>query len=306
MPLNCCYTPSANTTHNNNNGVSFLISPSAPVNFARTTMFPPTNSGVGLFGPGTEGSSSTVNTAVEERVVVSGPNIVGSSDDGLDGPSSAVHQQQGQKNMDPPSKRSRQSSPVELESDDDSTSSNEEEVSIQNSPKSDRLFGEKRLIIKFESLGTSGKRAPRLGQQGNAIPSGLVGFFTAYNEQWRVEIRYDADESRQAKSGITCVTWSITNLSSMHTISRKETIDEANTRERNGRTITNQVCKQALQKRAMELEAILGETKNQDRRSSILADIKALRPKRFTQGPLFFGLLHRCVQLHVQAQVKTR
>ena len=78
--------------------------------------------------------------------------------------------------------------------------------------------------------------------------------------------------------------------------SRTETIEEAIFRNSQGITICNQVFREALETRAKDLERLLESESDNRRIVEVQMDITALRPKRFSEGPLVFGLRHTIAQ----------
>jgi len=165
-----------------------------------------------------------------------------------------------------------------------------------------RMIGERRLIIRFENLGRPNKFLQTFGKSGAMIPNGLVGYHTVYQEKWKVEIEYSrlVNES----TGLVCITWKVTNQQSFFQVTRKETWEEAKSRVFSGRTITNQVFRQALASRIRHLELQLANEDSKMKIANLQSMIKALRPIRFTQGLLVFGLQHRCVQEKLLTSVR--
>lgn len=156
------------------------------------------------------------------------------------------------------------------------------------------LEGERRLVIDFESFGTKGEVPQTFGKRTMYIPDGLVGTHTAYEELWRFEIRHS--KQRAGISSAYCITWRITNIKSGDCVERTETPEEAEARSSLGWTIASQIFREALRRRADQLEISLDGEVNSTRLANIRSLIRALRPKTFTQGPLVFGLKHRIVQ----------
>ena len=159
----------------------------------------------------------------------------------------------------------------------------------------DGLEGERRLIIEFQSFGTKGQLPQTFGRRPVYIPDGLIGKHTAYDEMWKFEIHHTAYLARE-DSTVCCLTWRITNVKSGDTVERTETPDEAEARSTLGWTIASKTFREALHRRANQLEASLAEETNSTRLANLKSLIRTLRPKTFTQGPLVFGLKHRIVQ----------
>ena len=169
----------------------------------------------------------------------------------------------------------------------------DEKVEVHIPEKVAVLQGEHRLIITFEDYGAMGAHPQTLGRDSNIfIPDGLSGYHTVYQERWRFEVKHCLPDEQN----ITRVTWTIQNLNSRGISSRTETKDEARTRVTKGRTIANQVFREAMDKRANELEQWSQLESNETRKAHLLSLVRNLRPKRFTSGPLVFGLQHQFVQ----------
>jgi hypothetical protein len=156
------------------------------------------------------------------------------------------------------------------------------------------IKGETRLNIKFTSLGIPGMIPQRFGKHECGIPHGLSGSVQLYEQRWKFLVEH----CPQIDTTSVLIRWTITNLTSGTVTTALETLQDANVRETCGRTICNNVLKQALETRARELERsvdmILQE--NPTRGAIVNNLIKVLRPKRCTVGLLFFGLLHEQVQ----------
>jgi len=164
------------------------------------------------------------------------------------------------------------------------------------------MQGERRLTIQFDSYGTRGVVPQTFGRGSCIIPDGLCGRHTLYGESWFFSVKH---ETYDKESGLACVTWSMKSLASNQNLSRTETLAEARKRELHGRTIANQVVKKALEMRAQELEARLALEQNETWRLHLKGKIDALRPARFTQGPLAFGLHHKAVQDRMKELLQT-
>ena len=93
-----------------------------------------------------------------------------------------------------------------------------------------------------------------------------------------------------------CITWSITNLTMGNVTSTVETRNEAIICNCQGQTIAHKVFREALENRARDLEQWLSEASCSERNFKIEARIRALRPRRFSEGVLVFGLQHKVVQ----------
>jgi hypothetical protein len=154
------------------------------------------------------------------------------------------------------------------------------------------LGGERRLSIAFTSYGQPTVPAQTFGKYGWKIPDGLAGSHTMYAQRWSYEITHGKC------LGYTVLTWRITNLTSNTVVTMTETPQQATMRQQKGNTICNIVLRKALDKRAEELELVIQSgTKNETQIANLRSLIKELQPKQCTEGLLFFGLRHECVQL---------
>lgn len=188
------------------------------------------------------------------------------------------------KNTKVPSKRTK----VEEEDDDEP-----EPINTSPSGVATAVPGERRLVINFESFGERGEIPQYYGKTGIIIPNGVVGVHTVYHEKWRFEIRHS---NLHVTPKVIRLIWRVTNLTTNETTERTETVNEAKARASIGRTITNQLFREAMEQRAIWLERNLETEDNLIRLANVKSLIKVLRPNRFTQGPLVFGLQHKTVQ----------
>jgi len=162
------------------------------------------------------------------------------------------------------------------------------------------LGGQKRLVIAFSSFGKLSKDSPpeHFGKNDLVIPDGLCGTHTMYSQEWRFEIEH---HHASDDGGGVVITWRITNLSTGNQVSMTESPEQAQLRRLKGKTICNIVVKRALEQRAVELEQVLdrlkaSESSNALQCANLETMIRKLRPKQCTEGLLFFGLRHDCVQ----------
>ena len=117
-----------------------------------------------------------------------------------------------------------------------------------------------------------------------------------YNEKWQFEVIHCQEND------LILIEWRITNLSSGTVTSRTETPSEAKARQASGKTICNLVVREALEKRAVELESSAMLLEDSPLRvANFQSRAKALRPKRCLIGLLFLGLLHETVQEHMSS-----
>jgi hypothetical protein len=159
------------------------------------------------------------------------------------------------------------------------------------------LGGERRLSITFTSLGKVETPKQHFGKHGWIIPDGLAGTHTMYSQDWKFQIVH------KDMMGVRVISWIIISGSSGTTTIVTETPEQAMIRQTKGNTICNQVLRQALEQRAIELEKVVARgEKSIVQIANIKSLIKELRPKQCTEGLLFFGLRHACVQLRDQPQ----
>jgi len=158
------------------------------------------------------------------------------------------------------------------------------------------LNGERRLIIHFESYGVLGEFPQTFGKARRTIPDGVRGQHTLYNERWFFKVSHSPVVMDDEERPVVQIIWEITNIASSHTTRRVETIGEAVERMNNGRTITNDVFREAMEIRAKELDVEADEESNSCRGANLRSRAQALRPRCFNQGILVFGLQHRVVQ----------
>ena len=161
--------------------------------------------------------------------------------------------------------------------------------------------GERRLNIDFENLGELGKYPQTYGKKGmNVIPNGLCGTHMIYNERWRFEIRHAEAEVFELENGIKCVCiiWIVQNLTSGMVHIAHETKHEAFIRMSVGHTICSRIFRDAFEFRAKQLEEEIENLGGDSRLriTNLKSKIKTLRPRRFSEGTLSFGLQHALVQ----------
>ena len=181
----------------------------------------------------------------------------------------------------------------------------------QTQNKSNRqVEGEKRLNINFENFGELGRFPQYFGRKKcTYIPNGLKGTHMMYDEPWKFEVIV-SENDLFIQNGLKCIciVWKISNLSLTSAINLevKESRDEAVVRMATGKTICSKVFKLAIDERARELEEYLKNENNEERDgvkrikivniSNIQAKISSLRPNKFCEGSLAFGLQHSIVQ----------
>lgn len=158
------------------------------------------------------------------------------------------------------------------------------------------LRGERRLVITFDSLGHRGACPQTFGKSGAIVPDGVVGSHTVYNERWKFGIHHTKEVFQVENLKCVCITWTVTNLNTGHVTSLTESREEAIIRNSQGQTISNKVFREALEARAKDLEKSLINETNVKKCAQVQSLIRNLRPKRFSEGPLVFGLQHKVVQ----------
>jgi hypothetical protein len=172
------------------------------------------------------------------------------------------------------------------------------ERDIAKSPRQVKngLGGERRLNINFLNTGKLDGPIQTFGKYRLLIRDGLCGTHTMYAQPWRFEINY-LDGCQAGDAGEVRLRWSVTNLLSGRTITYAETAEQAKERQVKGNTICNLVVREALNKRAEELEEEMNDLGGASTRTANLRSlVKELRPKQCTEGLLFFGLRHQIAQ----------
>ena len=158
------------------------------------------------------------------------------------------------------------------------------------------LGGERRLNIHFYNTGTLTDPIQTFGKYRLIIRNGLCGTHTMYAQPWKFEINQVGESNAK---GEVRLRWSVTNTASDSRVTFVETTDQAHERQVKGNTICNLVVREALNKRALELEkelASLEPNASATRVAHLRSLIKELRPKQCTEGLLFFGLRHQAAQ----------
>jgi hypothetical protein len=162
--------------------------------------------------------------------------------------------------------------------------------------------GEERLHIHFLPCDKSQEIRPtqRLGNKPVLIPDGLSGIFCLYDERWKFHIEYTnhivIPEDKE-EDNIVCIRWTMTHVKTNKSVSITETPAEARKRQIRGLSVCNKVMLMAMEAVACEYEA-MAEKDNMLLHHMInhRARAKSLRPRRYSEGPLLFGLRHQCVQ----------
>lgn len=171
------------------------------------------------------------------------------------------------------------------------------------------LDGERRVAIDFENYGTLGTIPQTYGKGVLIVPDGVCGKYTAFGQRWKFSIAHKG-EPVVCEDGVlrTCLSWNITNLSSGQTHTVVETCTDALKRDRDGKTLCNRAFREALALRAEGLQAECKQAEINDPHGSLVTDIesqlKTLKTKRFSEGPLFFGLRHASLQKEMQRLYK--
>jgi hypothetical protein len=163
------------------------------------------------------------------------------------------------------------------------------------------LNGEQRLMINFESYGRITEHPQKMGRKDGFIPDGVSGSFSMYGEYWGFEVRHEKLVLCDDHQERVCVRWTVTNKSSGHVHTAVETPSDATKREMRGVSICNKVFVHAMEIRAQDYEALIEKERasgapNMLKVSNYRSRAQCLRPSRFSEGPLLFGLRHRAVQ----------
>jgi hypothetical protein len=157
--------------------------------------------------------------------------------------------------------------------------------------------GHRRLSIQFICIGNLGKYPQTCGNGNQVlIPECLSGFYTAYHQRWKFEISQSSPMFTKNGKKCICFKWAITNVTTQTSHAITETPNQAYIRMSHGRTIASKVFRNAMLAEAEEMEQTLIGEKDPSRISNVTLLLKALRPKTFSEGLLFFGLKHECVQ----------
>ena len=164
--------------------------------------------------------------------------------------------------------------------------------------------GEERLFISFDNLGNIPDTivdTPKVGKNKGVIPDGLRGCFKMYGEGWEFTVRYIKEAICQDGKRRVLIEWGIKNLDNeiLHVLS--ETDADAFKREERGITLCNKVFVEALKIRVNDYLQLVQEEESSDtpnklKISNLQARIELLRPNRFSEGVLLFGLRHQIVQ----------
>lgn len=162
--------------------------------------------------------------------------------------------------------------------------------------------GEQRLSIDFEQLGELTDPPERLGKKG-VVPDKLAGCFVMYSERWYFEVKFLPQETdpNTGKPLSRRIEWRIRNESWPNFHSLTENRDDSLRRNHRGVSLCNRVFTDAMEMRAKEFERLLKEERGKEKPdvsqiSFLESRISVFRPKRFSEGPLLFGLRHNVVQ----------
>ncbi len=167
------------------------------------------------------------------------------------------------------------------------------------------LDGERRVAIEFDHLGNIGSIPQTYGKGKLIVPNGMSGKYSAFGQRWQFTVSHDERGPMECEDGLhrICMRWELTNLNSGVQHSVLETPSEALRRDRDGKTVCNRVFREALMLRTKALEEeLLQCQKEETRRVEIETQLKTLNTKRFSEGPLFFGLRHACLQNEMKKQ----
>jgi len=176
-------------------------------------------------------------------------------------------------------------------------------------PESDEgnLNGEQRLMIVFDSFGRLTSHPQKMGRKQGFIPDGVSGTFSMYGESWGFEVKHEQVVKCDDGEERVCIRWTVTNKVSGVTHSVVETPSDATKRDIRGVSLCNKVFVQAMELRAREYEVLVEKEKNSEspnmlKVSNYRSRAQCLRPQRFSEGPLLFGLRHKCVQENMSMQ----
>jgi len=170
--------------------------------------------------------------------------------------------------------------------------------------------GEHRLVIDFENLGTVVDPPERLGKKG-IVPDGLAGSFIMYAERWYFQIKYlPAIEGESSIAGMKhrCIEWKIKNDAWTDFHSVTESREDALRRNHRGVSLCNRAFTDAMEMRAKEFEQLLRDERAKPEPDPahvafLESRISVFRPKRFSEGPLLFGLRHKVVQKRAATEI---
>lgn len=169
------------------------------------------------------------------------------------------------------------------------------------------LDGERRVAIEFEAFGKLGVLPQTYGKGALLVPDGVSGKYSAFGQRWRFHIAH-AVGPVICEDGVQrmCLSWSVTNLNSGQTHTVVETPMDAMKRDRDGKTLCNRVFRDALSLRASALEAELRNTKDAGLAVDLQSQLRTIQTKRFSEGPLFFGLRHCSLQNEMKKETLKR
>ena len=169
------------------------------------------------------------------------------------------------------------------------------------------LDGERRVAIEFESIGGLGALPQTYGKGALIVPDGVAGKYSAFGQRWKFTISH-AVGPVTCEDGLQrmCLSWSVTNLNSGKTNSAVETPSDAMKRDRDGKTLCNRVFRDALSLRASALEEELRNTDDPSVCVDLQSQLRTIQTKRFSEGPLFFGLRHCVLQNEMKKAMEKR
>ena len=198
------------------------------------------------------------------------------------------------------------------ETEEESSVDDQEDETEVTKPEIGLFRGEKRLVIQFESFGRlagpNGYPQTCCRVQKCFIPHGLCGTHKIYGESWRFRITHTTDSFQDNNSFCVCLMWEISNLSTGKVTKHKESRREASLRMKRGNTVSSRLFRAALETHAEHLEKQIGLLmEKKDSSNSILQlkrRIQALRPRKFSEGTLVFGLQHLIVQKKLRMETE--
>ena len=197
--------------------------------------------------------------------------------------------------------------------------------------RAERLDGERRLTVEFESVGSLGTYPQTFGPPSTAgvfiVPHGLRARFSAFGQKWAVAIDHtddvvhvDPTTNAPLATPVSCVSYAVTNLKTNETIELRENAIRAVRRSKGGRTMCNQAFREAVTRRRDQIEAELKRVVASAAaagapsdslaataaRYALEAELHAANTKRVSEGPLYYGLRHAAVQLTMRRMLAER
>lgn len=196
-----------------------------------------------------------------------------------------------------PAKKRVRTDSLGEESDYSASSAQASDKSINSPGGRVVLDGENRLAITFTQLGSAGVFPQVYGDMKLYIPDGLRASYTTFGQRWLIAIDHSPEpvmcEDGKARS---LIVWTMSNerIGTKHIVT--ETPRDAARRSKGGRTLCNRVFRETVVKTRKDIEAMLTTETDSFFIKTLQAQIKSISTRRFSEGPLFFGLRHAKVQ----------